>query len=158
VVKRNNLAYHDSYLQYFERLAIHNWLFPESKLHFIGFDEDDGILKPVTSQPVIEVDKGGTDAEQQGRAKEAEQAARAHMQALGFRKVMVNGQEDWYHPESGTVVEDLHSENVVLDKNRRAVVFDPTIYTVPKIGSALERALIREGLLNPANAAAPPAF
>ena len=36
-IKRNNLAFHSSYLEFFERLALHNWLFPEAKMHLIGF-------------------------------------------------------------------------------------------------------------------------
>ena len=36
VYKRNNLAFHTSYLEFFERLALHNWLFPDTAYTLIG--------------------------------------------------------------------------------------------------------------------------
>lgn len=54
VYKRNNVAFHTSYFEYFERLIVHNWLFPDTYYTFLGLmwvRENDEFpqLRPVVS-------------------------------------------------------------------------------------------------------------
>jgi len=119
VIKRNNLKYHASFLEYFERVALHNHLFPQSRLHFLGFDESDWMLKPVTSQWFIEARRGATELE-----------IEEHITKLGFSCSDDKGL-NWYSRETGIVVEDLHDQNAVSDEQGRLVVFDPVIYAKP---------------------------
>ncbi len=64
--KRNNLAFHTSYLEYFERLALHNWLFPDTMYWFEGLmlvseaDEEYAQLQPVVAQKALRAVRGAT--------------------------------------------------------------------------------------------------
>ena len=121
VWKRNNLSFHASWQQYFERLILHNWLFPEAPLNFEGFDDCNGELRPVTTQPYIIAERGATLDDM-----------RPALEAKGF--VHVPGTvADFYHAERGILVEDMHDENAVISEKGELTVFDPTIYaSVPR--------------------------
>ena len=61
VYKRNNLCFHLSYADFFDRLALHNFLFPGAPLRFEGFVEHRVELWPVMSQPAVRAQRGGND-------------------------------------------------------------------------------------------------
>lgn len=112
--KRNNLTYHNTYLEYFQRLALHNFLFSEAPVCLEGFVTSDGTLMPVLSQPNVRVDRGATRAVTEGA-----------MQLLGFER----RQDDNYYSRSlGVLVEDLHDENVVIGEDDELYVIDPALY------------------------------
>ncbi len=111
--KRNNLSYHLSWADYFDRVAIHSYLFPEAALRFEGFVETEVGLRPVASQTDIPARRGATRSE-----------VEAEMQKLGFVRV----RDDDYSRSDGVVVEDLHVENVLVDQNGRLAFIDPVIY------------------------------
>jgi hypothetical protein len=111
--KRNNLSYHLSWADYFDRVALQCYLFPEAPLRFEGFVETEAGLKPIVSQPDIPANRGATRSE-----------VEAEMQRLGF--VRVRG--DDYERGDGVVVEDLHDENVLVDQTGRLAFIDPVIY------------------------------
>ena len=52
-LKRNNLLYHTNWLEYFHRLVLHNWLFPETSVHFEGLMLVDNELQPVITQKAL---------------------------------------------------------------------------------------------------------
>ena len=62
--KRNNLAFHTSYLEYVERLILHNWLFPDSLYGFEGLmwvlEDEHTQLRPVVSQKALRGVRGAT--------------------------------------------------------------------------------------------------
>jgi hypothetical protein len=64
--KRNNLAFHVNYLEYFERLIVHNWLFPDTLYWFEGLmlvienDDEPPQLRPVVSQLALRAVRGAT--------------------------------------------------------------------------------------------------
>lgn len=60
IFKRNNLAFHLSYADFFDRLALHNLLFPGAPLRFGGFVQWQDELRPVMSQPAIRALRGAT--------------------------------------------------------------------------------------------------
>jgi hypothetical protein len=111
--KRNNLSYHLSWADYFDRVALHGYLFPEAAIKLEGFVETEEGLKPVVSQPDIPANRGATRRE-----------VESEMRKLGFRRV----RGDDYQRSDGIVVEDLHDENVLLDENGRLAFIDPVIY------------------------------
>ena len=53
VFKCNNLSYHLSYADFFDRLALHNLLFPGAPLRFDGFLLRTGELFPLMSPPAV---------------------------------------------------------------------------------------------------------
>ena len=116
VYKRNKLLYHSSWLEYFHRLILHNWLFQETRLTFEGLMWVDGDLQPVVSQKIIEAIRGADQAEVEDE-----------MSKRGF----VRRNADNYHSASlGLLVEDLHDENVLISPTGSLFIFDPVIYIV----------------------------
>lgn len=111
--KRNNLSYHLSYADFFDRLVLHNVLFPGAQLQLEGMIQVAGQLWPVMSQAAVRAKRGA-------RRDEVE----PFMHRLGFTRTRG---EDYRHPE-GILVEDLHDENVFIDLDDNLVVIDPVIY------------------------------
>ncbi len=111
--KRNSLMFHSTYLEFFQRLAMHEHLFPEAPLRLEGFVVHDALL-PVLSQPDV-----------RSRAGAEREAVEARMRELGF--VREKG-DDYYNPQTGVRVEDLHNENVLVDAEGHLQVIDPAIY------------------------------
>jgi hypothetical protein len=58
VLKCNNLSYHLSYADFFDRLALHNVLFPGAPLRLEGFLLRAKELYPVMSQPAVRAKRG----------------------------------------------------------------------------------------------------
>jgi hypothetical protein len=115
--KRNNLAYHTTWLQYLDRIALHNWLFPKTALTLIGFTTVDGDLQPVARQKIIEAARGAT-------REEVEQA----MARIDF----IRERNDDYVDRYGRLrVEDLHDANVFITPQEEVAIFDPVIYRLP---------------------------
>ena len=112
--KRNDLIFHGTWLEYFHRLALHRWLFPDTAYEFEGFMDVNGRLCAVSSQKSIRAAEGA------GR-----EAVSEEMRQMGF--VSVWG-DDYYHPRLGVLVEDLHDENAVIAPTGSLIIFDPVIY------------------------------
>ena len=119
VSKRNNLSYHSSYQQFFERLLLHNWIFPWAMLSFDGFSDTFEGLHALLSQPVIVSIRPAF-----------RQQVEPYMKARGF---VATDEKGWnyFSPKTGLVVEDLHEYNAVIDSRGRVVIFDPVIYANP---------------------------
>ena len=115
VFKRNNLSFHLSYADFFDRLALHNLIFPGAPLSFEGFVERQNGLWPIMSQPAVRARQGASRAE-----------VEVFMHRLGFKRIKY---DDYRHPE-GILVEDLHDENVFIDEEGEVVVIDPVIYLI----------------------------
>jgi len=113
VIKCNNLSYHLSYADFFDRLALHNLLFPGAPLQFEGFLLRSAKLFPVMSQPAVRATRGAHRDE-----------VEVFMRRLGFTRIR---NDDYRHPE-GILVEDLHDENVFVDQGGDLIVVDPVIY------------------------------
>jgi hypothetical protein len=115
--KLNNLTNHGNWLEYFHRLALHNWLFPEAPLEFEGLTEFDADLLPVMSQPHIAASRGAS-------AWEIDQL----MHGLGFQSIRYTDptrQYDFINRSIGVEVNDLHDENVLVAATGEVVVIDP---------------------------------
>ena len=112
--KRNNLLYHGNWLEYFHRLVLHNWVFPDTALRFVGFTAVRATLQPVVSQTAIRGVRGATRDE-----------VEAEMRKLGFLR---RRHDDYFNPTLQILVEDLHDENVLVDAEGDLFIFDPVIY------------------------------
>ena len=118
VFKRNNLAYHTSYLEFFERIALHNWLFPDTAYTFVGLMWDVhnelSLLKPMLTQRALRGVRGATRIE-----------VAAEMSRMGF----IRRYEDNYTNSDQTLfIDDLHAQNVLIDADGDLLIFDPAIY------------------------------
>lgn len=112
--KCNNLLYHGTWLEYFHRLVLHNWLFPDTALRFEGFILVDAVLQPVVSQKAIRGVRGATRGE-----------VETEMRNMGFLR---RRNDDYFSPTLQILVEDLHDENVLVDADGDLFIFDPVIY------------------------------
>ena len=115
--KRNHLTHHGTWLEYFHRLLLHNWLFPDTSLFFKGFVEHEGQLLPLTTQHDIQALRGATMNE-----------IDRFMEKMGFfpiRHTAPSRQYDYLHPSLGIEVNDLHDENVLFQPNGDLSVIDP---------------------------------
>lgn len=114
--KRNNMFMHSTYLEFLHRMALHNYHFPEAPVKLEGFVMHEDTLMPVMSQPHVQAERGATKAE-----------VVEYMKKLGFKhKTGV----DFYNPETGVIVEDLHDENVLVNPEdpTHMYIVDPIIF------------------------------
>jgi len=134
VLKRNAngdivLFYHTSFTEYFERLAMHNALFPSTAYTLEGFTEtESGLVAPVVSQAA----RVGSPAPRH--------LVEDHMAKLGFART----EGDDYRNAQGILVQDLHDGNAKVDDDTGEIYFiDPVLYFQPppaRVTTAGERA------------------
>ena len=116
VVKANNLSPYGTYLEFFQSMQLHNWLFPTAAVNFEGFMQDEGMLKPVFSQPFIGARAGANARE-----------VAAHMANMGFRP-LPGVPDSFIHDRLGVEVHDLHGENAVIERDGGVTVIDSNNY------------------------------
>lgn len=119
VLKVNDGIFHGTWLEFFDRIAIHNTLFPETTYTLIGFTQRKGFygedrLAAIVKQAFIKTDRGATFNE-----------VKANMELIGFLHLK---RDDYYNPETGIIIEDLHDENVLVDKDLNLIYIDPAIF------------------------------
>ena len=131
VIKRNIMGYHDTWLQYFQRLAIHNYLFPAVAYTLLGFLEAPDmagkmLLMPIVQQPDIHAATGALP----------EKVLPALF--MGGFKVTQN---QWFvksgithdkwnrylHPATGILIYDLLPKNVLLTRDGNLAFIDAMI-------------------------------
>ena len=109
--KANVLSMHANYLEFFQRLELHNALFPEAPVTLEGFLQRGGILQPLISQPDVAAVRG---------ARPDEVAVR--MALMGFEPL---NETDYYNRDLGVRVEDLHDENALITPSGLLAFIDP---------------------------------
>ena len=113
VWKRNRIeVFCLSWRQFFDRILLHDFLFPEAPLRFEGVLEHEGGLRGVMSQPDIVAQRGAWRSETEPM-----------MVGRGYRR---RSSDDYESPSS--TVEDLHCGNALLDDDGQLLVIDPAIY------------------------------
>ncbi len=120
VEKRTNVPYfHDSWAGYFDRIRLHNVLFPEASIIIKGFQNQGrqlgtpyGDVLPsgiycAIEQPFVNWDREATQEE-----------IRNYLHSGGFVKVPVfAGEKDtgeWYNPKTGIHLVDVRGDNIVM--------------------------------------------
>lgn len=132
VIKANNLSPYGTYLEFFQSMQLHNWLFPTAAVSFEGFIEDEALLKPVISQPFI-----------RARASADSNEVAAHMANMGFRP-LPDVPDAYIHDLLGVEVHDLHGENAVIERDGGVTVIDSNNYMHADSKLARLRAYYRE--------------
>lgn len=122
VHKANECVFHGTWSEYFERLALHNWLFPEVEYAFQGFVRLSNRLYGLVTQPKVRSVRGAT----------REEVTRDLGGPDGVFRWLRG--DDYFNTEHGIVVQDLHDENAVILDDDSVVIFDP----VPVIPDALD--------------------
>ncbi|MCX6173045.1 MAG: hypothetical protein NT048_09455 [Flavobacterium sp.] len=102
VYKLNDSIYYSSWQDYFINLLLNNYFFPETSYTLVGFCFVDEILFALVEQPFVKANQP-TDLH---KVKE-------FMTANGFENTR---NHDYYHPELGIILEDLHDENVLTQE------------------------------------------
>ena len=148
ISKRSNAPWHN-WRGYLERILLHNMVFPETapkleKFHDVDYRQEDingkkwePGLYVETSQPFI-----------YGRHADPAKEIKPYMESLGF---VSDGPMNYYNPETGIHVKDLHPGNasVVKDANGNwdVKIFDPMIHlTGTEPGDAQVRARVEAKL------------
>ena len=116
VIKLNDAIYYNSWLDYFHNLLLNNYFFPDTAYHLLGFYEDKENIYAVVEQPFVKATEK-TDLE----------LVKKFMLANGFLNTKNN---DYYNPDLGIILEDLHDENV-LTKNGILQFIDTVFYIKP---------------------------
>jgi Serine/Threonine/Tyrosine Kinase found in polyvalent proteins len=103
VIKLNDAIYYETWQDYFNNLLLNNFFFPDTAYQLIGFYELENILYAVVEQVFIESDSD-TELDK----------VKLFLTSNGFINKKNN---DYFHPELGIILEDLHDENVLTFKN-----------------------------------------
>jgi hypothetical protein len=99
VFKLNDAIYYASWQDYFTNLLLNNYFFPDTAYSLLGFYKNEKALYAVVEQNfVIATEK--TELEN----------VKLFLENSGFVNKKSN---DYFHPELGIILEDLHDENVL---------------------------------------------
>lgn len=112
VIKTNASIFYEFWLDYFNSLLIHNYLFPVTAYTFIGFKIIDGELNAVVKQAFIAASQTTNLA--------------AVKQFLEHNHFINKHNNDYFNSELGIIFEDLHDENVL--SNNDVLFFIDTIF------------------------------
>ncbi len=119
VLKLNDSIYYEFWEDYFHNLLLNNYFFPETAYHLIGFYKStENILYALVEQKYIKADEP-TEL----------QNVKNFLANNGFDCSKNN---DYYHPELGIILEDLHDENVLTAKGILYFI-DTVFYIKPEI-------------------------
>ena len=117
VLKLNDAIYYRSWKDYFYNLLLHNFFFTDTAYELIGFTKEKNILYAVVQQSYVEISQN-TELEH----------VKVFMDSNGFINTRNN---DYFNPELGIILEDLHDENV-LTRNGILYFIDTVFFTTDK--------------------------
>lgn len=124
VLKLNDSIYYNSWEDYFHNLLIHNYLFPDTAYDLLGFAKQNDTLYAVVKQAFVTI----TEHTDLIKVKE-------FLIANGFENTR---NHDYFHPESGIILEDLHDENV-LTKDGVLYFIDTVFYLTDKFWNLTQK-------------------
>ena len=114
VLKVNAGRFHGNWLEYFNRLLFHAFLFPATKYTSIGFTEANEEFAVITEQTFAILSKGAPRV-----------VVQTYLLSQGFTHFK---NDDYYSKTTSVKLEDLHDENVFLDDDGNLLFIDPVIY------------------------------
>lgn len=114
VLKLNDAIYYTSWADYFYNLLFHNFFFTDTAYDLIGFTKDNNVLYAVVQQSYVEMTHS-TDLNE----------VKYFLASNGFTNTKNN---DYFNPELGIILEDLHDENV-LTRNSILYFIDTVFFT-----------------------------
>jgi Serine/Threonine/Tyrosine Kinase found in polyvalent proteins len=101
VIKLNDAIFYNTWVDYLHNLLLNNYFFPDTAYELLGFYELDEVVYAVVKQPFVKATEK-TDL----------QIVKNFMLANGFTNTRNN---DYFNPELGIILEDLHDENVLTE-------------------------------------------
>lgn len=114
VLKLNDAIYYSCWKDYFQNLLLHNFFFSDTAYELIGFTKENSVLYAVVQQSFVTISQA-TDLE--------------HVKAfLGSNGFINQRNNDYFNPDLGIILEDLHDENV-LTRNGILYFIDTVFYT-----------------------------
>lgn len=120
-------SYFPETVQLLDRIALHNYLFPDSALTVKGFGRTHADWSDNASNPMfaVKVEQPSIDTSMPA----TEEQVAAHMKSLGFRehKRLANDDVVWESEDGRFVVSDLTEENVFVDGEGNVRVIDANI-------------------------------
>jgi len=114
VIKLNDSIYYETWEDYFVNLLLNNYFFPDTAYQLIGFYNQDDTIYAVVEQKFVEAD-----------SETKLENVSAFLISNGFINTRNN---DYFHPELGIILEDLHDENV-LTFQENLFFIDTVFYT-----------------------------
>lgn len=112
IIKLNDSIFYEYWLDYFNSLLVHNYLFKTPEYELLGFKIINGKLHSVVKQKFIKTNEI-TDTE----------LVKAFLEFNNFINTRNN---DYFNESLGIIFEDLHDENVLLKDN--TLFFIDTIF------------------------------
>jgi hypothetical protein len=112
----NDSIFYLLWKDYLNSLLIHNYFFPSTAYQLLGFYKQEDTLFAVVKQPFIKA----TEVTNLNFVK----------QLLVFNGFVHKKNNDYYHPEIGIILEDLHDENVLM-QNEIPYFIDTVFYLMP---------------------------
>jgi hypothetical protein len=112
VIKLNDAIYYLSWVDYFISLLLNNYFFPDTAYNLLGFFENKSAVYALVEQHFVR-------ATEKTDLRFVEQ----FMNSNGFQKIRNN---DYFNPELGIILEDLHDENVLT--NNGFLYFIDTVF------------------------------
>lgn len=117
VLKLNDSIYYTSWKDYLYNLLLHNYFFSDTAYNLLGFTKDGKTLYAVVQQNYVSI-TASTDLKQ----------VKDFLTKNGF---VNNRNNDYFNPELGIILEDLHDENV-LTKEDVLYFIDTVFYLTPE--------------------------
>lgn len=111
ILKLNDSIFYELWEDYLNSLLLHNYFFPHLAYELLGFHKSDK-LYAVVKQPFVK----STESKNLDNVKE-------FLSANGFINKKAN---DYFNPELGIIVKDLHDENVLTEEG--ALQFIDTVF------------------------------
>ena len=102
VFKLNDSIYFTSWLDYLNNLLLHNFFFEDTSYELIGFTFQNNTLYSLVKQNYIQI----TEPTNLNVVKQ-------FLETNGFQNIR---NHDYYNPSLGIILEDLHDENVLVNK------------------------------------------
>ncbi|MBZ9787058.1 hypothetical protein LB456_06260 [Psychroflexus sp. CAK57W] len=118
VIKLNDAIYYASWEDYFINLLLHNYFFSDTAYQLLGFYKNENTLFAVVKQRYINSDKLTKLSE-----------VKSFLINNGYENTK---NHDYYNPELGVILEDLHDENV-LTQNGILYFIDTVFYINPDV-------------------------
>jgi hypothetical protein len=101
VIKLNDAIFYNSWIDYFNNLLLNNYFFPDTAYQLLGFYKDNEVLYAVVQQPFV---------------KATEKTDLAIVKKFMLNNGFINTRNnDYFNPELGIILEDLHDENVLTE-------------------------------------------
>jgi hypothetical protein len=117
VIKLNDSIYYDCWRDYLYNLLLHNYFFEDTAYELIGFAKENEVLFAVVQQAFVSITEN-TKIEN----------VKSFLIENGFQN---NRNNDYFNPNLGVILEDLHDENVLTKDN--VLYFIDTVFYLTEV-------------------------